>query len=105
MKTGLPRGDYNMGTPPQYGDRGLSSLGRKVSPKADVAQGVILRSQEVNSNSFAPLAARAVDSHMLCHEPIMFDGISWKAPSIQRVRNQKRFENSSFEKFSKLCDV
>ena len=33
---------YNMGTPSQYGYRGLLSLGRKVSPKADVAQGVIL---------------------------------------------------------------
>ena len=75
---------YNMGMPPQYGYRGLSSLGRKVSPKADVAQGVVLRAQEVNSNSFVSLAARDVDDHVLCHEPIVFDAISWKAPSTQR---------------------
>ena len=56
-----------MGTPPQYGYRGLSSLGKKVSPKADAAQGVSLRVPEVNSNSFAPVAARDVDDYMLCH--------------------------------------
>ena len=59
---------------------------------------------EVNANSFAPLAARDVDNHMLCHEPIMFDVISWKAPSTQRVWKQKRFDNLPFEKFSKWCD-